>query len=55
MGYRLRKDVIPFKLKLKEFDEALLFSVQRNQSRRLSIAMLTFTIIGNGGLICVIL
>ena len=55
MGYRLRKDVIPFKLKLKEFDEALLFSVQRNQSRRLSIAMLTFTIMGNGGLIWAIL
>ena len=55
MGYRLRKDVIPSKLKLKEFDEALLFSVQRNQSRRLSIAMLTFTIMGNGGLIWAIL
>lgn len=43
------------KLKLQRFDEALLFSVQRNQSRRLSIAMLAFTIMGNGGLIWAIL
>ena len=37
--------------KIKRFDETVLFSVQRNQTRKLSIAMLAFSLIGNGGLL----
>ena len=43
------------KPKLRRFDEALLFSVQRNQSKPLSIAMLAFSIMGNGGFLWAIL
>lgn len=37
--------------KMKRFDEALLFSVQRSQNRKLSIIMLAFSLVGNGGLL----
>ncbi|MCI9576840.1 MAG: phosphatase PAP2 family protein [Clostridiales bacterium] len=37
--------------KIKRFDETVLFSVQRNQTRKLSITMLAFSLIGNGGLL----
>lgn len=43
------------KQKLRRFDEALLFSVQRNQSKRLSVIMIAFSIVGNGGLLWAIL
>ena len=36
---------------MKRFDEAVLFSVQRSQNRTLSILMMTFSLVGNGGLL----
>lgn len=39
------------KSKMKRFDEALLFSLQRNQNRKLSIIMLAFSLVSNGGLL----
>lgn len=39
------------RLKIKRFDEKVLFGVQRCQSKPLSIFLLAFTIMGNGGLL----
>lgn len=46
-----KKDVISLKSKIQRFDETVLFSIQRNQTKKLSITMLAFSIIGNGGLL----
>jgi len=51
----LGKDVITLRLKVKNLDEKVLFQVQRFHCKPLSIFLLAFTIMGNGGLIWAII
>lgn len=47
--------MIPLKRKIQKLDEEILFRLQRTHSDRLSVIMLAFSIIGNGGLLWFIL